>query len=127
MGVERNVDRNQRRAANRAWQQVPSRTRAEVIKRSKTREVHPDPQVAAVAERWARVNLNQWWNRLPQYILPLLGIVFIAFGLLAADGPFVWFFAVAGVMITVCGLLGWNAHQAMMQIVRAADIHRLRS
>ncbi|GAA3391643.1 hypothetical protein GCM10020369_50340 [Cryptosporangium minutisporangium] len=123
MGNGGTFDRIERRAANRAWRQLPASVRAEVVRRSNGGEVHPDPEVAAVAERWSRANLERWWNRWPRWLLSLVGVALFVAGYMVGDGLSRTLLSGAGGVITVFGLLGVN-RLAMAQIARAADRHR---
>lgn len=79
--------------------------RSEILRLANRGERHPDPVVAAAAYRWSHAERwNTLVNRLPGWLLPSVGIVFII--LIVITGlPAV--FIIGGVLVVVLGCLGW--------------------
>ncbi|GAB4105110.1 hypothetical protein GCM10028790_41290 [Micromonospora taraxaci] len=96
--------------------------RRDVIRYSNKRRSHPDPEVAAAAERWARAVLRPaWWNRIPPFVLPLLSVVLMGGGWVSGNLFLGWWCGVGGFVALVLGLVSWNQRQAAKQILESSN------
>jgi hypothetical protein len=79
--------------------------RSEVLRLANRGDRHPDPAIAAAAYGWSHAERwNTLANRLPGWLLPSVGIVFVV--LIVITGlPAV--FIIGGVLVVVLGCLGW--------------------
>ncbi|MDG9675842.1 hypothetical protein [Micromonospora sp. DH14] len=121
-GVVRNmlfdVTRNERRAAVKAFRQLPSGERREAIRRAGHRELHPDPAVARVMEQWSRAVLRRaWWNKLPGWAQPAACVTAMVIGSWLGAGVVV---IPGGLVALMIGLVEWNTRRAARLVVSAA-------
>ena len=93
----------ERTSARESWKALPRNARVEVHNLAKVGQRHPDPAVAATAEAWAQAFFaSGWWNRVPGWLLPLVGVA-----IAAVDWFITPWLALGGVLVAVIGLLGW--------------------
>lgn len=79
--------------------------RSEVARLADKGERHPDPAVAAAVYSWSHAERwNKLPNRLPGWLLPSVGILFVVLALITAL-PTV--FIIGGLLVVVLGVLGW--------------------
>jgi hypothetical protein len=111
--------KRERRAAVRAYRQLPLRDRRDAFRQAGHGQSHPDPEVAAVVEQWSRVVLRRaWWNKLPGWAQPAASAVMTMTGWWLGDVGIV--FLVCGPIAFVVGLIEWSTHRAARQILKAA-------
>jgi hypothetical protein len=102
-------------AAPVTFKSIGARKRREVFELARKGEIHPDLPVAVAAYRWSHA--RRWEslaNRLPGWLLPSIGIIFIAAflvvgfasesALLRATAPV---FVVGGFVVVFFGVMGW--------------------
>jgi hypothetical protein len=116
-----NSDKAVRREASRVWAHIPLVQRREVLRLAARGQRHPDPAVAEAAERYAATALPAvWWNQVPGWLLPVLGAVLIAAGVVLGVAPgdrgFAWITGVGGAVVVACGLLGQDARRDVERI-----------
>jgi hypothetical protein len=61
-----------------------------------------------------RESMGRWWNELPGWLLPLLGVIPIFIGVQVH----VVVFDVGGSLVVAFGLLGWNAKRCAALLPR---------
>ncbi|MBQ1023996.1 hypothetical protein [Micromonospora sp. C95] len=111
------LSRAEARASVKVFRRVPLRERQEVIRRSRRGQGHPDPAVAAAAERWSRAVLRRtWWNRLPGWAQPAACVSLMIFGSWAGAGVIV---VPGGAAALALGLLEWNNRRVAHCILEA--------
>ena len=79
--------------------------RREVMRLAGAGKRHADPAIAAAVYRWSHA--KRWHslaNRLPGWLLPCVGVVYIF--LVVLTGLPLWL-AIGGTVVVVVGLLGW--------------------
>lgn len=107
----------ERQDAYRAWRRVPASARREAVRWSRRGQSHPDPTIAAAAERWAQACLRRiWWNRVPAWLLASVGAAEALIGWIVAG----WRLGLGGVVVVIIGLMAWNIRQAANQVMRAS-------
>lgn len=79
--------------------------RREVLQLAVAGKRHSDPAISAAAYRWSHAKRwNSLANRLPGWLLPGLGVIYI---LLAVVLGLPWWLGTGGMVVVVIGLLGW--------------------
>jgi predicted anti-sigma-YlaC factor YlaD len=79
--------------------------RREVMRLAGAGKRHADPAIAAAVYRWSHAKRwNSLANRLPGWLLPCVGVVYIL--LVVLTGLPLWL-AIGGTVVVVVGLLGW--------------------
>lgn len=79
--------------------------RREVMRLASAGERHPDTAIAAAAYRWSHAKRwNSLANRLPGWLLPSVGVIYILLAILT--GLPLWL-GIGGVVVVAFGLLGW--------------------
>lgn len=79
--------------------------RREVMRLAGAGKRHTDPAIAAAAYSWSHAERwNSVANRLPGWLLPGVGMVYIL--LVVLTGLPLWL-AIGGTVVAVVGLLGW--------------------
>lgn len=69
------VTKQERRAAVRAYRQLPLRDRRDALREAGQSRSHADPAVAAVVEQWSRAVLRRaWWNKVPGWAQPAASV-----------------------------------------------------
>lgn len=92
--------------------------RVSVVRLANAGERHPDDRVREAATLWAHdPSWNRWWNRVPGWLLPALGVAVIV-AIVVASLPLL--LVIPGALVVVFGLLGWNS-TAAVTTVRAAN------
>jgi hypothetical protein len=113
------MTKQERRAAVRAYRQLPLRDRRDAFREAGHGQPHPDRAVAAVVEQWSRaVPRRAWWNKLPGWAQPAASVVMTLTGWRLGDAGIV--FLVCGPIALVVGLIEWSTHGAARQILKAA-------
>lgn len=82
--------------------------RREVMRLAKAGEPHANPAMAAAVYRWSHAKRwNSLANRLPGWLLPSVGVVYLLLAILT--GLPLWFGigGIGGIVVVVIGLLGW--------------------
>jgi hypothetical protein len=112
------VTKQEKRAAVRAYRQLPLRDRRDALREAGYGRSHSDPAVAAVMEQWCHVVLRRaWWNKLPGWAQPAACVVMTLAGWWLGDAGIV--FLVCGPVAFVAGLVEWSTHRAARQILKA--------
>lgn len=79
--------------------------RREVIRLAGAGKRHADPDIAAATHRWSHAKRwNSLANRLPGWLLPCVGMIYIFLAVLI--GLPLWL-GIGGMVVVVVGLLGW--------------------
>ncbi|MFI5896837.1 hypothetical protein ACIA5D_42725 [Actinoplanes sp. NPDC051513] len=113
------LTKQEKRAAVRAYRQLPLRDRRDAIREAGHGRPHPDPAVAAVVEQWSRAVLRRaWWNKLPGWVQPSACVAMTLIGWWLGDAGIV--FLVCGPIAFVVGLVEWGTRLAARQILKAA-------
>lgn len=107
-----------------AWKAVSPQDRREVFLLAKSGTPHPDAEVADAA--YALAHSDVWdriWNRVPGWLLPVVGLVFLLLSLalgtaLGAPAFFFLVFPVAFGVVILLGLLGWQVRSEAAQLRR---------
>lgn len=113
------VAKQERRAAVRAYRQLPLRDRRDALRDAGKGRPHSDPAVAVVMEQWSRAVLRRaWWNKVPGWAQPAASVLLTLTGWWLGDAGIV--FLVGGPIAFVVGLVEWDTRRAARQILKAA-------
>jgi hypothetical protein len=97
---------------------IPRATRIEVARHCDRGERHPDPAVAAAAERWARLELAPWPTSIPSVLLPGIGVLLTAAGLRDSNIMPMWLGVPFGVSVVLLGGLSWPLKRYWQQLTK---------
>ncbi|MFG1916999.1 hypothetical protein [Micromonospora sp. NPDC048898] len=112
------MTKDERRAAVKAFRQLPSGERREAIRRAGHGNRHPDPAVAGIVEQWSRAVLRRaWWNKIPGWTQPTACLAVMALGSWLGAGVVV---IPGGAVALMIGLMEWNTSRAARAVVNAA-------